>query len=385
MRFFNSPNRYRQVRAIRRHHGDRLPPRQKKTDLAVHSNVDKDWITEEHNTTARDLGTKFGTSMQTGNVLVNPLPDGQWGGQPDIAAAPGLQLWVRHAVDKGRIPIAAVNVNQFLQRKKRGMHYGSFRAAIKFSGMNGTRGAFSWKSKDKSSGQYISMEFSSNQSRTISVLAKTENAVSTWNCTAAVKCPQDFHEYRFDWFPGRIDFFFDNIPAGTASESIPDSAGTLELVHGVDNGFANPPAQDAVMTVGYVKAYYNTTSRDQPPPGCRDLHENVCPIHDQDKAPNPDGNMTLLHLAIRRFRGGERRGDSDSREWQRLSSERIYDQRWSSFHHVRGARGLRSFVDSMQSWRALFALFSTCRVFYSLERMSLVFLLTIVGSFGGRL
>jgi hypothetical protein len=67
------------------------------------------------------------------------------------------------------------------------------------------------------------------------------------------------------------------------------------LVHRVDNGFADPPAQDAVMTVGYVKAYYNTTSRDQPPAGCRDLHENVCPIHDQDKAPNPDGNMTEFY------------------------------------------------------------------------------------------
>jgi hypothetical protein len=122
-------------------------PHAKKTNLAVHSNVDSDWITEEHNKTAKELGTKFGTSMQTGNVLVNPLPDGQWGGQPDTAAAPGLQLWVRHAVDKDRIPIAAVNVNQFLRGKNRGMHYGSFRAAIKFSGMNGTRGAFIWKSK----------------------------------------------------------------------------------------------------------------------------------------------------------------------------------------------------------------------------------------------
>jgi hypothetical protein len=264
----------------------------KKIDLAIHSNFDKDWITEEHNKTAKELGTKFGTSMQTGNVLVNPLPDGQWGGQAATAADPGLQLWVRHAVDKERIPIAAVNVNQFIRGKNRGMHYGSFGAAIKFSGMNGTRGAFIWKSKDKSSGQNILMEFSANQSRILAVTANTENAASTWNWTAAVECPQEFHEYRFDLLPGRIDFFFDSIPAGTTCESIPDSAGTLELVHRVDNGFANPPAQDAIMTIGYVKAYYNTTSRDQPPPGCRDLHENVCPIHDQKKAPNPDGKMT---------------------------------------------------------------------------------------------
>jgi hypothetical protein len=267
----------------------------KKTNLAVHSNVDSDWITEEHNKTAKEFGTKFGTSMQTGNVLVNPLPDGQWGGQPDTAAAPGLQLWVRHAVDKDRIPIAAVNVNQFLRGKNRGMHYGSFRAAIKFSGMNGARGAFIWKSKDKFSGQNISMEFSANQSRIIAVTANTEHAVSTWNWTAAVECPQEFHEYRIDLLPGRIDFFFDSISVGTTYESIPDSAGTLELIHRVDNGFADPPAQDAVMTVGYVKAYYNTTSRDQPPQGCRNLHENVCPIHDQDKAPNPDGKVTAFY------------------------------------------------------------------------------------------
>jgi hypothetical protein len=75
-------------------------------------------------------------------------------------------------------------------------------------------------------------------------------------------------------------------------EAIPNSAGTLSLKHYVDDGRGEPPLQDAVMTIGYVKAYYNTTTHDAPLPGCKDLRKNVCFLPDQNTPPNPDGEKT---------------------------------------------------------------------------------------------
>lgn len=48
------------------------------------------------------------------------------------------------------------------------------------------------------------------------------------------------------------------------------------------------------MTVGYVKAYFNTTSRDEPKAGCRSLEEpgSVCEIPTQQTPPIGDGDWT---------------------------------------------------------------------------------------------
>jgi beta-glucanase (GH16 family) len=76
-----------------------------------------------------------------------------------------------------------------------------------------------------------------------------------------------YHEYRFDWTPEHIVFFadgqllqeFENTFDGDA----PDAPGTLMLNHwstGNPGWSGGPPAQDAVLTLSYVKAYFNSSN-----------------------------------------------------------------------------------------------------------------------------
>lgn len=73
----------------------------------------------------------------------------------------------------------------------------------------------------------------------------------------------DYHEYRFDWLPDRIEFYLDGVYIWTMTEGVPDQPGRLFINHW-SNGdklwSGGPPKQDAVMTVSYVKAYFNSTN-----------------------------------------------------------------------------------------------------------------------------
>ena len=74
----------------------------------------------------------------------------------------------------------------------------------------------------------------------------------------------DFHEYRMDYLPGRVLFYADGqVLAEMNGSAVPSSPGHLVLQHW-SNGNAlwsgGPPAQDTVMTVQYVKAYFNSSS-----------------------------------------------------------------------------------------------------------------------------
>lgn len=74
----------------------------------------------------------------------------------------------------------------------------------------------------------------------------------------------DFHEYRFDFVPGRVVFLADGAVLADMSQSsgVPTHAGHLAMNHW-SNGNADwsggPPASDAVMEVRYLKAYFNSS------------------------------------------------------------------------------------------------------------------------------
>lgn len=74
----------------------------------------------------------------------------------------------------------------------------------------------------------------------------------------------DFHEYRIDYMPGRVDFLADGqVLAEMTGSAVPESPGHLALSHW-SNGNAlwsgGPPAADATLVVNYVKAYFNSSS-----------------------------------------------------------------------------------------------------------------------------
>ena len=143
------------------------------------------WDAQVYNKTAEQVRRLLGFSKQLGNVIANPLPEGIWGGPPASVGDAGLQLWVRHALEDDLVPVAGID-DAFNPRDTSQMIYGSFRAAIKFSGMNGTRGAFSWQSASEERRQYIGIEFASSETDTIQVVAYDRPAANGSNCTDEV-------------------------------------------------------------------------------------------------------------------------------------------------------------------------------------------------------
>ena len=73
----------------------------------------------------------------------------------------------------------------------------------------------------------------------------------------------DFHEYRIDFLPGRVRFYADNqLLANMKGPAVPDHSGHLVLQHWSNGNrlwSAGPPSRDAVTTVAYVKAYFNSS------------------------------------------------------------------------------------------------------------------------------
>lgn len=79
----------------------------------------------------------------------------------------------------------------------------------------------------------------------------------TFDPTSAVR------EYRIDWLPTRIDMYADDAWLQSFSTSVPSSPGALHLIHwsNGDPGWSGgPPQEDAVLTVSYVRAYFNTSA-----------------------------------------------------------------------------------------------------------------------------
>jgi hypothetical protein len=264
------------------------------------------WRPQAYNTSAKITRGSYATSKQLRNIIPNPLPSGRWGGEPANGGDAGLQLWVRHSLDDDRVPIAEIS------SPREDILYGSFRAAVKFSGNNGTCGAFFWYRNDT---QEIDIEFLSREpqevnfvvhspesdkassikgSGALGVIDRSESAMPWFSF---IRFAEGFHEYRFDWMTDRIDFYVDGLPAWTTTKNIPDSPGHLILSHWSNGGASwtgGPPMEDAVMTVGYVKAYFNTTtSGDEPAAACRELQTNaVCVIPEQEWPPEPRGQKT---------------------------------------------------------------------------------------------
>lgn len=74
---------------------------------------------------------------------------------------------------------------------------------------------------------------------------------------------EGFHEYRFDYMPGRVLFYADSeLLAEMKGHSVPSASGHIILQHwsnGNPQWSGGPPERDTVFTVSYVKAYFNSS------------------------------------------------------------------------------------------------------------------------------
>lgn len=106
--------------------------------------------------------------------------------------------------------------------------------------------------------------------------------------------PSDgYHEYRFDYSPGKVSFYTDGQHVKDLIEGVPETPGRIMLNHwsnGDPNWSKGPPAEDVHMIVAYVKAYFNTSSEGiQPRSQCGNsgAKDPVCKVPDQIGPVNP--------------------------------------------------------------------------------------------------
>jgi len=164
------------------------------------------WSVDVGNQTAKQADSSLGASQQLDNLVTNALPKGKWGVPPAMSGDAGLQLWVRHGVEDGMVPVAGASNSLSLGHDgKEKMLYGSYRAGIKFSGVNGTRGMFGWESKEGSRKQSISMAFAARESKMLIVTVrdtdpKDQEHETLWETSfgSIFHFPEEFHEMRFD-------------------------------------------------------------------------------------------------------------------------------------------------------------------------------------------
>ncbi|WPH01929.1 glycoside hydrolase family 16 protein [Acrodontium crateriforme] len=228
------------------------------------------WVAQEYNVSTAASRGPYGKAAQVGNVVADTQPTIQ-GKKDGVPGEPGLQLWVRQQLI-GDAPNQLIPMAE-LSSARSDMLYGSFRASMKTSAVNGTCAGFFFY---RNNSQEIDMESLSKQQQPpnwpLNLVNQSPLSVKNgfnaddtggkWLYNLTVSPSDDYHEYRFDWLPNRIDFYVDGRYLINFTESIPDSPGSLHLSHwsnGNPNWSGGPPAKDAVLMVEYVKAYFNSS------------------------------------------------------------------------------------------------------------------------------
>ncbi|KAK4222077.1 beta-glucanase [Podospora fimiseda] len=228
-----------------------------------------DWVRQAFNLTDDRARGPYGEMFAVENVVVSPMT-----AQPkedQEAAAAGLKLVVHSEPVENMIPVAEIDTHRL------DMFWGTFRASMKMTEQKGTCAAFFWYFNDT---QEIDMEFlskdfnSSNSSYPVNLVLQSREAVmdgfdaaKTSNFVKAY-LPFDptegFHEYRIDYLPGRVFFYADGaVLAEMKGSAVPSSPGHLILQHWSNGNklwSGGPPAEDAALTVKYVKAYFNSST-----------------------------------------------------------------------------------------------------------------------------
>ncbi|OTB04957.1 glycoside hydrolase family 16 protein [Hypoxylon sp. CI-4A] len=229
------------------------------------------WAPQEFNMSNEVARGPFGESYTPQNVISNIITDQQvFGGPGTSGGDAGLNLVVASEIRNGMVTSADVSTTST------NYYHGTFRAGIKVTDVPGTCSAFFWYMNDT---QEIDMEFlssefnKSNNTFPINVVLQSQESkdkgydASKTGDFKKLNLPFDpteaFHEYRFDFLPNKVLFYADaELLAEMNGSSVPSTSGNLQISHW-SNGNAGwsqgPPKTDAVTTVSYIKAYFNSS------------------------------------------------------------------------------------------------------------------------------
>jgi len=299
--------------------------------VAQYPNKATGWVPQAYNITPSDARGDYGKAAMLSNLITNPLPNKTiWGGTTQVD--PGLQLWVRQAL----VPLAGTSSTMVssaeIASTRDDMLYGSFRIGAKFSAVNGTCGAFFFYRNDSSE---IDFEYLSrlaptpgngNNTSPINIVVQSPESVDQGFDAAGTPgfdvvgmpflAAEGYHEYRFDWLQDSINFYIDGSMVWNSESFVPDGPGRLIMNHwsnGNQGWSGGPPTTDAVMTVSYVKAYFNTSTNEtrtaQWSNACANTWEGrTCQLPDQTDSidpTGPNGNQTGGTVFFNQQAGGE--------------------------------------------------------------------------------
>ncbi|KAJ4334570.1 hypothetical protein N0V95_009134 [Ascochyta clinopodiicola] len=230
----------------------------------------------------------FGKEFSMGNIIPNPLKDSKkWAGDSDHGGDAGLELWVR-----GNHANGFVNGSEIVSVRD-DILLGSFRVGMKLSNSSGTCGAFFFYYNNS---QEIDMEFLSHEFNSsggaVNLVLQSPESVAHGNDAAGTPTykvaplpfqPDNmFHEYRFDWTADRVAFYVDGAFLWEMTEQIPGEGGGIFFNHwsnGDPNWSAGPPDADTVMTLSYMKGYFNSTDTTR----SQNDYKKRCPVYDPAK------------------------------------------------------------------------------------------------------
>ncbi|KAI1423827.1 glycoside hydrolase, family 16 [Xylaria sp. FL1777] len=261
------------------------------------------WAPQGYNISSQESRGPFGESFAVRNVMSNTIKNPKtFNGPGTLGLDAGLLLLVRDVMQEDRVPVAEVSTTGL------DYFYGTFRAGIKTTDVPGTCSAFFWYQNDT---QEIDIEFLSAQFDKEKGLFPVNFVLQSKEAAAAgfdaanttglrrVNLPFDpsteFHEYRFDFLPDKVFFYADgDLLAEATGSGVPTTPGHLLVSHwsnGNPGWSHGPPTVDAVTTVSYVKAYFNSSLEQRQRDfamRCKDptISGSVCAI--------PDHNATFF-------------------------------------------------------------------------------------------
>ena len=272
-----------------------------------------DWIRQQFNVTAEIGRGEYGKSFMPENVESRPVNQINTKAVPP--EVPGLDLIVGTGKGNNAVPAGEIDT------KRLDLHWGSYRAGMKLTNVNGTCAAFFWVGSCRhyvlfmvnsanidqyfNDTQEIDIEFLSrefdfvNKVYPVNLVVQSRrsmesgyDAINTGTFTRAnltFDPTIGFHEYRFDYLPGQVLFYADSeLLARMKGNEMPSTGGHLILQHwsnGNPQWSGGPPVQDAALTVSYVKAYFNSSDGQRQADATSRCHDSsaegaVCVIPD---------------------------------------------------------------------------------------------------------
>ncbi|CAO3588075.1 unnamed protein product [Absidia cylindrospora] len=151
--------------------------------------------------------------------------------------------------------------------KRQDILYGSFRSQMRLSNVNGTVQAMYFFNPDGEIDIEVLGAVAPFQSYFAIHPGLQEpngraSALTHDNHPLGFDPSSDFHEYRFDWYPNRADFYIDGQLAQSLTTNIPQKPGRFMFSHWTDGNAKfskGPPTTNAIMEIKSIVAVFNTS------------------------------------------------------------------------------------------------------------------------------